>query len=121
MRDPASSPQGSLGSDVAITEHGEVVRVGASGELDLETAPRLDAALTQVEERARAVTIDLRALTFMDSSAIHLLTRHADRARCDGFALSIIPPAPRVARVLDVAGVTQLLPLVDSASGDAVR
>jgi hypothetical protein len=67
MRDPASSPQGSLGSEVAITEHGEVVRVGASGELDLETAPRLDAALTQVEERARAVTIDLRALTFMDS------------------------------------------------------
>jgi anti-anti-sigma regulatory factor len=61
----------------------------------------------------------------MDASAIQLLMHHAARVRCDGFALSIIPPAPRVTRVLDVAGVTHLLPLVDApprqASGDAVH
>jgi anti-sigma B factor antagonist len=98
--------------ELSVTDWGDSVRVRASGDLDLETAPRLDAALTDAAASGRNVTLDLRALTFLDSSGISVLMRQAARAERDGLALSIIAPTARVARVLDVAGVTQLLPLV---------
>ena len=102
--------------ELHVEDCGDRVRITAAGELDLATASQLDAALTEAEGVARRVEVDLRALTFMDSSGINLLMRHAGRARGD-LTLVIVPPPPRVARVLDVAGVTDLLPLVDGSDG----
>jgi anti-anti-sigma factor len=100
--------------DVAVTDCGAAVRVTVRGELDLETAPLLHGALREVESAGRTVTIDLRALTFMDSTGINLLTEHAARAEVERFELAILPPRPPVARVLDLAGVRRVLPLVDA-------
>src|SRR4051812_11539308 len=94
---------------------GQSVRVAARGELDLETAPELDAALCDAEERGRKIVLDLRALTFMDSSGVNLLMRHVARAQIDGFVLSVIPPVASVARVLHIAGIWPLLPVADAA------
>jgi stage II sporulation protein AA (anti-sigma F factor antagonist) len=104
-----------------IRDCGDRIRITAAGELDLATAPQLDAALTEVEGMARPVELDLGALTFMDSSGINLLIRHARRADGGGPALAIVPPPPRVARVLDVAGVTELLPFVSGSDGAAAE
>jgi anti-sigma B factor antagonist len=102
------------GFDVAVTDYGDAVHVGARGELDVETVPRLAAALRQVESAGRDVTLDLRGLTFMDSSGINLLTEHAARADRDRFTFTIYAPSPSVGRVLDIAGVRDLLPIVDA-------
>lgn len=105
--------------EMHIRDCGDRIRISAVGELDLATASQLDAALTEVEATARRIELDLAALTFMDSSGINLLIRHARRAQGGGRTLAIVPPPPRVARVLDVAGVTDLLPLVDGVDGSA--
>lgn len=106
--------------DMHIRDCGDRIRIVAAGELDLATASQLDAALTEVEATADRIELDLAALTFMDSSGINLLIRHARRVEGAGPALAIVPPPPRVARVLEVAGVIDLLPLVEGsdASGD---
>jgi anti-anti-sigma factor len=118
MSEPARLPANRPVSawELHVEGSADRVRITAAGELDLATASRLDAALTEVEAGARRVELDLSALTFMDSSGINLLIRHARRAR-GGVTLAIMPPPPRVARVLDIAGVTDLLPLVDGSDG----
>jgi anti-sigma B factor antagonist len=98
---------------VSVTDGDGCVRVAAWGELDLSSAPELDATLDQVERIARSVVLDLRGLTFLDSSGVTLLLRHTQRAASDGFALSIVAPEPRVARVLELTGVAAVLPLSD--------
>jgi anti-anti-sigma factor len=97
---------------VAVT--GDSAVVTAAGELDRLTSAQLDAGLSSVEAAGRDVTVDLRAVTFMDSSAVHLLVRHAARAGGERFVLTIIAPPARVARVLDIAGVTDMLPLIEA-------
>ena len=109
---PAGSAVPAWQMTVAVSGDSAVVTVG--GELDLQTATHVEAGLSSVEAPGRSVTVDLHALTFMDSSAVHLLLRHVARAACEGFVLSIITPPARVARVLDIVGVTDLLPLIEA-------
>lgn len=105
--------------DVSVTDYGDAARVTVRGELDVATAPRLDDALSEVEAPGRHVTVDLRALTFIDSSGINVLTAHAARAAAERVTLSIFPPGAPAARALDVAGVRDVLPLVDAGARPA--
>jgi anti-anti-sigma factor len=87
-------------------------RAGASvvvptGELDLATAPALEAALGRAFERAGAgrVVLDLRELEFIDSSGLRtLLTarRHADET---GSKFSLVAGHRGLERTLEIAGV----------------
>jgi anti-anti-sigma factor len=98
---------------VTVTDCARYVRVAASGDLDMQTAPELDAALRHAVRNTRAVVLHLSELSFLDSSGINLLLRVTKRSRADGIALSIIPPPPAIARVLELAAVIDYLPLAD--------
>jgi anti-sigma B factor antagonist len=52
-----------------------------SGELDLTGTPRLSACLTDVLASAWLVVVDLRELTFMDSSGVAAIIAADKRAR----------------------------------------
>lgn len=56
---------------------------------------------TALREPAGHVTVDLRAVTFFDSAAIHALVRLAQR--CPG-ALTVLP-SRQVRRVLEISGL----------------
>jgi anti-sigma B factor antagonist len=106
-------------ANLTVTRRAGSVRVCAQGELAAEAARQLGAVLREVEPTARRVTVDLHELTLMDSSAVELLMEHVARAEHDGFALSIVLPGPSVARVLDIAGVRDLLPIAAEPPGVA--
>lgn len=78
---------------------GDRVTVTVTGEVDMATADALFDTTTP--ERARAATLDLRAVTFFDSAAIHTLIRLAERYPG---ALEVFP-SERVRRVLDISGL----------------
>ena len=61
--------------------------------------------------RAGAVTLDLAALQFLDTSGLRLILETAEAARRDGFAFTVLPGIPAVQRLFDVAGVTELRPV----------
>jgi anti-sigma B factor antagonist len=70
----------------------------------------LDAA---IESGTGRVILDLRRVTFADSSALHLALDAHGRATRTGIAFAIVAGPPGVQRTFDVAGLTDRLPFVD--------
>ena len=77
---------------------GRVV-VTVTGEVDMSTAG--DMFQTSTADGARAALLDLRAVTFFDSAAIHALLRLAEHY---GTHLNVLP-SPQVHRVLEISGL----------------
>lgn len=97
---------------VARDESG-ACRLTLRGELDLATAPRLEHAL---EEAGGDVLLDLRGLTFMDSTGVRVLLEAAE-----GYAprlRMILPDDGEVRVTIEETGIAPLLPLVDPGPGE---
>ncbi len=77
---------------------GRVV-VTVTGEVDMSTADAM--YHTSTKDGAGAALLDLRAVTFFDSAAIHALLRIAEHY---GPQLSVLPSA-QVRRVLEISGL----------------
>jgi anti-sigma B factor antagonist len=89
--------------DVESHELDGVAVVAVRGEIDLVTAPRLEAAVEQaiLEHRApRRLLVDLDECTFMDSTGLAILLRAQDRL--GGLAI-VCPPAGAAGRLLELA------------------
>ncbi len=102
---------------ISHTRAGGVHRLTPVGELDLATAPLLESAFDAVLEDgdAEMILVDLRALSFMDSTGIHLLLRMY--AACeDADRLRVINGSRVVERILDITGVRTHLPIISSDS-----
>jgi anti-sigma B factor antagonist len=110
---PPPSPSYEL--DVEVRDEQDRRRVVLRGELDLSSAPALREAIERVmAEDARAVVLDISALTFIDSTGLRaVLTSRADCERA-GASFSIAPAAeqvpPQVRRLLQVTGLLERLP-----------
>jgi anti-anti-sigma factor len=78
---------------------GDRVTVTVTGEVDMSTADAMFTAATRHD--APTATLDLTAVTFFDSAAIHALVRLAERYR-SGFE---VIPSSQVRRVLDISGL----------------
>jgi len=90
---------------------GDALVVTPFGDIDRDTAPALTQALTAAIERAGGdpVEVELRHVTFMDSSGVGaLLAAHRD-AGSARTTLRVRNPTPAVRIVLDVTNVWQLL------------
>jgi anti-sigma B factor antagonist len=97
-----------------------VGRNGASGwvrpvgELDLDTAHLVDAELAGLREQGcGALVLDLRTLTFMDSTGLRLAIRWDTAAREQGFGFAIVPGTEAVQRVLRLTGMDEHLTIAE--------
>jgi anti-anti-sigma factor len=94
-----------LDFDLTLTRENGACRVALRGELDLGTAAQLEQALAEAGDD---VLLDLRGLTFMDSTGVRVLLEAAERG-----GLRILPPREGGARVtIEETGIAPLLPLV---------
>jgi anti-anti-sigma factor len=89
----------------------ERVVVRAVGEVDLATVDELHEPLTELLANGfTQIGIDLREVTFMDSTGLRLLVLWRRRAQADGFDLQIaVDPAGPVARVVELTGLQEVL------------
>jgi anti-sigma B factor antagonist len=95
-----------------------VVAVAPVGELDLQTAGEVRAALRDAPAPALAVVVlDLREVTFMDAAGVHLLFDMDAWAREAGVRLTIVP-GPVARRLLEITGADRTLRLVDRPAGE---
>lgn len=100
--------------DLAVEPGPDAARVALHGELDLGSAGRLERALA---EHPGPLVLDLRGLTFMDSTGVRILLEAADTARSENRFLEVLPPAGGDARrTIDETGIAALLPLVEESS-----
>ena len=90
--------------------------IALSGDLDLAADSECEAALRLVRGAWESVTLDLRGLTFMDSSGVRLILALSAMAARDGFELRVIKGNEAVQRVLDLTGVDDRLDLRDDVA-----
>jgi anti-anti-sigma factor len=106
---------------VDVQRRDAVAIVQPRGELDLVTVETLRAALDGLTSTERLV-LDLRGLSFMDSTGLQLLVSLHRRAQRDGLQLTLVAPAAPVDRAIQLCGLDRELPFVavgDAAPGDA--
>jgi anti-anti-sigma factor len=89
------------------------VRVRPVGALDLATAEILDDQLSDLRGAGfRRLVLDLRELSFMDSTGLRLILRWDAEARQDGFEIGLVAGPPPVQRVFELTGTLGLLSFV---------
>ena len=81
------------------------------GDVDLAAAPELRRALRSVAAES-AMTVDLTAVTFIDSVGVGLLLGGARRSRDAGGELTVRVTDGRIHATLIAFGVDRLVPLV---------
>lgn len=100
--------------EVTVTRNADRHTVALSGELDISTAGRAEAALADAESGdARLIVMDLSGLTFMDSTGVRLALAATARARADSDRLRFVRGGPAVQRVFELSGVVDTLPFID--------
>src|SRR6059036_3944075 len=78
-----------------------------SGEIDAATAPVLHQALVIAMTDGRPITVDMRGVTFIDSSGLNVIVSSANEVR-SGEPLTVKDPSPVVRRVLDLFGMEKV-------------
>lgn len=92
-------------------EHATVLTV--TGELDLATTPALESELEQAGSGPELVILDLRGVTFMDSTGLSLLVKAQRRAQESRRRLAVVKGGAQVQRLLTLTGVAERLTLID--------
>ena len=85
------------------------VVLAPGGELDLANAAELEARLAQAHRPGTTVVLDLRDVTFIDSSALAVVLSAHRRLLRTGGALRLVHPADSVLRVLRICGLADRL------------
>jgi anti-sigma B factor antagonist len=104
--------------DVSVSPQSTFVLVTATGEVDVATCGVLRDELDRLwADGCRDLVLDLREVTFMDSTGAHALIQHHRRAVDAGKRFSIIDGSGPVARLLEL---TELSDVLVRASPDRV-
>ena len=91
---------------------GNIAVLRVTGELDAATAPSLDEHIRRVETEWRAVeeiTVDLGAVSFIDSSGLSVLVAAHKRLRQGDARLAVVNATPQARRVFEIAGLETVL------------
>ena len=94
---------------------GEMVRLALAGEFDLSNATQVEDALKEIEsERPSLLVLDLRGLTFMDSTGLRVMVSADARARDDSRRLAVVQGPESVHRVFRITGLDDHLEMVET-------
>ena len=94
---------------------GGVAVIALTGELDLAGAAALEQELARLEgEPPGAFVLDLRAVSFMDSSGLRVIAVASRQARVAGRRLALVPGSEQVMRVFEITRMRERLDFVDA-------
>ena len=94
----------------------DAVWIRLAGELDLAAAPLLAQTLREPLAGVQLIVLDLRDLTFMDSTGLHVVIDSYNRARQRGSRLVMIRGSAQVDRLFELVGVSDRFEIVDAES-----
>ena len=106
---------------VVVRIERDVVRVCAFGEVDIETAAQISERLEEATARgARHVVLDLRGVTFLDSTGLHMVLEADAASRARGWQFGLVGGPPDVQRVFDLTGSRARLPFLAASQLSAL-
>lgn len=88
----------------------DVVTIALTGEIDLVAAPEVRTYVSgALAGSPRRLVIDLSSVTFIDSTGVQALVVANQTTRLLKVELVIVPGPPQVMRILELAGLEDLL------------
>jgi anti-anti-sigma factor len=103
--------------DVRRQKWGEVPGLSLAGEMDIAEASRVEAQLKQIEEsKPSTLLLDLRDLTFMDSTGLRVVLGADRRARDEQRRLAIVRGPDAIQRLFTITRLDTRLDFVDDPS-----
>jgi anti-anti-sigma factor len=107
----------------------DVVRLCPIGDVDIDTVGEIRERLeTATAAGAKLVVLDLRGVTFLDSTGLHMVLEADARSRAQGWEFGLVGGPADVQRVFDVTGVRASLPFLTASQlaallkrGDRIR
>lgn len=97
------------------TTNGATTVLDIAGEIDLATAPQLNARIETIQPDA-TVVLDMSGVTFMDSTGLRVLIGAHERSKEAGGRLAVVASEGPVTKLLSITGVDAWLDLHDSLS-----
>ena len=90
---------------------GSTIVIDVAGELDIATAPQLREVLLElvIGQGSQTVVLDLSALEFVDSTGLGLIVGLRRRLVATGGELVLWRPTNRVARVIEISGLSEFM------------
>jgi len=116
-RDGASVPAVELKVSTRVTAGHAVMSI--VGEIDLYTAPRLQAEFARLLENGPSrVVIDMSGVEFCDSTGMNVLLSALKRLRERGGGLEVAAPRPAVRKILQVTGLDSVFVVHDQVPAE---
>ncbi|WP_193606720.1 STAS domain-containing protein [Nocardioides lijunqiniae] len=108
--DPSDPPL-PLPLEVVVEDHGRHHVVLLRGEVDMASVGDVRTCLRELMLAGHTdVLIDLRGVTFMDSTGLGILVAARKQARVFRGSLGLVAPSPPVARVLSLTSLDRVFP-----------
>ena len=100
---------------ISVTAGPSHTLVTVAGECDLHTGRQLRDVLTsEVSRGVRRLIVDLSGLGFMDSTGMQVLLSVRAVLTVRGGTVALVSPQPVVARILELTGADQVIPVYDT-------
>jgi anti-sigma B factor antagonist len=115
-RETTPSPEAAARLKTEVRQKDGRADVALRGELDLATIPVAERAVAKIAEGADTLVLDLRRLTFIDSSGLRLILTTAEKWGGDSRQLFIVRGPAQVERVFELTGAGARLNLVEDPS-----
>jgi anti-sigma B factor antagonist len=98
-------------TQTAVDESATVVQV--NGELDIDSADALRAALENAEGEAGGILrLDASGVTFLDSTALGVILASAQRMQERGARFELVCTSPSIRRILDMTLISRTVHLL---------
>jgi anti-anti-sigma factor len=102
--------------EVELVRQAATLRIVLRGDIDLTARPELDRLFAELDpSELDRVVIDLREVTFFDTTGLHMAHRFDRWGREHGVTVVFTRPIPDVMRALESAGLALRLTFLDDA------
>jgi anti-sigma B factor antagonist len=91
--------------DIETRREEAALIVAARGEIDMATAGQVEAALRDGGAKHEVVVLDLRGVTFLDTSGIRLVVSEQRRAEEAGHRFAVVRGPRPVQRIFSISGL----------------
>lgn len=114
MADPSHPAPETFGI-VAVRHDESSAAVSPAGDLDVSTSPRLLACIDELlAEGHSKITLDMQAVTFIDSSGLGALVKAHKRAGPSA-ELTVVQPRPHIHRAMEISGILKVIKVVPAS------
>ncbi|HEY2616065.1 MAG TPA: STAS domain-containing protein [Acetobacteraceae bacterium] len=90
-----------------------VTKITLSGRMDIAGVQEIDLPFNVLIGAQRALIIDLSEVAFIASMGLRTLLKGASAVAAKGGKIALWRPIPEVANVLEISGISALVPIVE--------